>query len=67
MSAICILSPVRYVLRIDIQDQTNYCFLVLLKGRIISLCDDNSLDLWEIVAENAPTLKCVQSQSLEGK
>jgi len=45
----------------------SHLYFIPGQGRLISLCDDNSLNLWEIVAENAPTLKCVQSQSLEGK
>jgi hypothetical protein len=34
------------------------------QGRIVSLCDDNSLHLWEI---NEGCLEEVKSQALEGK
>nr|CAG4638231.1 EOG090X00I4 [Cyclestheria hislopi] len=37
------------------------------KGRIISLCDDNSLHLWDTVTGNRPSLKCIKSQFMEGK
>lgn len=33
-------------------------------GRIISVCDDNTVHLWEV---NGSTLDLVSSQSLEGK
>nr|CAG4649071.1 EOG090X00I4 [Scapholeberis mucronata] len=36
-------------------------------GRVIAVCEDNSLQLWEITSENNSTLACVHSQSLEGK
>nr|CAG4649920.1 EOG090X00I4 [Sida crystallina] len=50
----------------DKEVNVSHLYFIPGQGRIISLSDDNSLDLWEMVAENAPTLKCVQSQSLEG-
>nr|CAH0108278.1 unnamed protein product [Daphnia galeata] len=36
-------------------------------GRVIVVCEDNSLQLWEISTDGSPVLKCVHSQSLEGK
>ena len=36
------------------------------KGRVIAVCEDNSLQVWEISSDNS-ILKCVHSQSLEGK
>ena len=73
MSAICTLSQARYAKGFLITKKSIEVMIMsfitqsFFKGRLISVCDDNSLNLWEIVAENAPTLKCVQSQSLEGK
>ncbi|XP_046447749.1 lethal(2) giant larvae protein homolog 1-like isoform X2 [Daphnia pulex] len=36
-------------------------------GRVIVVCEDNSLQLWDISTDGSPALKCVHSQSLEGK
>nr|CAG4641438.1 EOG090X00I4 [Eurycercus lamellatus] len=45
----------------------SHLYFIPGQGRVISLCEDNSLHLWEIVTENTPSLKRVHSQSLEGK
>jgi len=37
------------------------------QGRVIVVCEDNSLQLWDISTDGSPALKCVHSQSLEGK
>lgn len=48
----------------------NICNLYFIpgQGRVISLSDENSLHLWEIVTSDTgvPCLKCVKSQSLQG-
>lgn len=37
------------------------------RGRVIAVCEDNSLQLWEISTDGSPSLKCIHTQSLEGK
>jgi len=52
------------------EKDVNICHLYFVpgQGRIISLSDENSLQLWEIVTNSGtPCLKCIKSQSLQGK
>lgn len=66
------------LLKIDIYKNVLCVFWLCLQGRLLSLLDDNSINLWELVAgpsrvvggakkEGVVTLKHVDSYSLPGR